>query len=181
MDASRAAAERLGALAGRLRLLVRHLAGRRLCARVEVDDVVQETLLRVLATGESAFGDLDDAELWRYVARAARNTVVDLARAMRRAGRVGSPPAAEWSRTRGFDPPAATRGVLTRVAEAEGAATLERAYAALSPEHRRVIGLRQFEGLSAEAAGRRMGRSPAAIHSLYRRALQAWAAAAPPD
>jgi len=39
-----------------------------------------------------------------------------------------------------------------------------------------VIGLRQFEGLSAAAAGRRMGRSEAAVHSLYRRALLAWEA-----
>ena len=45
---------------------------------------------------------------------------------------------------------------------------------ALSAEHRRVLGLRQFEGLSAEQAARRMGRSATAVHSLYRRALLAW-------
>jgi DNA-directed RNA polymerase specialized sigma24 family protein len=50
------------------------------------------------------------------------------------------------------------------------------AYGRLSPDHRRVLGLRQFEGLDARAAARRMGRSESALHSLYRRALGAWAA-----
>ena len=53
---------------------------------------------------------------------------------------------------------------------------LARSFLALPPEHRRVLGLRQFEGLSAEEAAARMGRSAAAVHSLYRRALQAWQA-----
>ena len=52
------------------------------------------------------------------------------------------------------------------------------AYHALAPDHRRVLGLRQFEGLSAAETGARMGRSEAAVHSLYRRALVAWEAAA---
>jgi DNA-directed RNA polymerase specialized sigma24 family protein len=41
-----------------------------------------------------------------------------------------------------------------------------------------VIGLRQFEGLTAAQAGARMGRSEAAVHSLYRRALESWESAA---
>ena len=36
-----------------------------------------------------------------------------------------------------------------------------------------MIGLRQFEGLSARATAQRMGRSETAVHSLYRRALAA--------
>ena len=51
---------------------------------------------------------------------------------------------------------------------------LERAFLELDPEHRRVIGARQFEGLSAAETARRMARSETAVHSLYRRALLAW-------
>jgi DNA-directed RNA polymerase specialized sigma24 family protein len=51
---------------------------------------------------------------------------------------------------------------------------LLRAFLRLTPEHRRVIGLRQLEGLPAAQAARRLGRSETAVHSLFRRALQAW-------
>ena len=49
------------------------------------------------------------------------------------------------------------------------------AFLRLLPEHRRVLGLRQFEGLDARSTAQRMGRSETAVHSLYRRALAAWA------
>lgn len=180
--AGAAPADRLGALSGRLRLLVHHLTGRAIRAHVDLDDVVQEVLLRVLATDAAQWRDLDEPRLWRYVAQAARHTVVDLARAVRAARRRGpgrAPSHADWSRTGAAEPAATTRGPATRAAAAETAGELERAFAALSPEHRRVLGLRQFEGLSAEATAARMGRSAAAVHSLYRRALDAWAAAVP--
>lgn len=44
-------------------------------------------------------------------------------------------------------------------------------------EPRRMLGLRRFEGLSAAETAARMGRSEAAVHSLFRRALGAWEAA----
>jgi DNA-directed RNA polymerase specialized sigma24 family protein len=64
------------------------------------------------------------------------------------------------------------------VALGEETARLVAAYERLAPDHRRVLGLRRFEGLDAREAGRRMGRSEAAVHSLYRRALLAWEEAA---
>ena len=171
-------------MATRVRGLVRHLAGRQLCRRVELDDIVQEVLLRVLATEADDWRRFDDDRLWRYVRSAARHTVIDLVRAMRRARReslADTPPAGDWSRTQGFDPPAATRGVLTRVIGNEAHGAVDAAFARLSAEHRRVIGFRQFEGLSAEQTGHRMARSATAVHSLYRRALEAWANAVPPE
>ena len=65
-------------------------------------------------------------------------------------------------------------GPATRVRARELELRLEERYEALSAEHKRVIGLRQLEGLSAREAAERMGRSEIAVHSLYRRALQAW-------
>jgi RNA polymerase sigma factor (sigma-70 family) len=174
-------AERLGAFAERLHLLVCHLAGRVIAAAVEVDDVVQEVFLRVLATGPANWQQLDDERLWSYLATTARHTVIDIARALRSRAHGARLQRSDWSRTSGFEPAAATRGHLTRLVASEARRQLEAAFLRLSGEHRLVIGLRQFEGLSAEDTGRRMGRSAAAVHSLYRRALEAWAEAVPPS
>ena len=56
----------------------------------------------------------------------------------------------------------------------DDAARVTRAFESLSPAHRRVLGLRQFEGLSAREAAARTGSTEKAVHSLYRRALEAW-------
>jgi len=198
--ADSAAGSRLWAQAPRLRLLLRHLAGNALRERVELDDLVQETFLRVLASpgglppaqpgaagsacAEGAAGadvagtaGTADADLWRLLVHVARHVVVDVARAARAAKRGGMPlPRAEWSQVgRGVSQCAAiTAGPATRAIGNETQTHLERAFATLSAEHRRVLGLRQLQGLSAEEAGARMGRSATAVHSLYRRALLAW-------
>ena len=172
--------ERLLNHAGRLRLLVLHLAGAAIRARVDPEDVVQEIYLRAM-TSPSGLpepgSDGGEGPLWAFLARVARNTVVDVARAIRgarRAGRVQPLERDEWSRLGAAEPAARTAGPATRVAAAETQAELEAAFDRLTPDHRRVIGLRQLEGLSAAETGRRMGRSESAVHSLYRRALEAW-------
>lgn len=168
---------RLGAHDRRLRLLALHLCGRALRARTEPDDIVQEVYLRALSAGPLP---PDDGDLWRLLVRISRNTVVDIARAARaqkRAGREQRLARSDWTRVSAAEPAAATAGPLTRVVAAEAQADLEAAFDRLEPEHRRVIGLRQFEGLSAREAAARMGRSETAVHSLYRRALAAWNAA----
>jgi RNA polymerase sigma factor (sigma-70 family) len=187
---------RLAAQERRLRLLLAHLAGRAVRARVELDDLVQEVHLRALAsprglpppggtgpaeaTGAAqARGDggaQDDPALWRLLAHLARHVVIDVARALRAAKRCGAVEPLErssWSRS----PADRAPGPHTAAAAAETSRRLARAFLALPAEHRRVLGLRQFEGLSARAAAARMGRSETAVHSLYRRALLAWEAA----
>lgn len=170
---------RLAAHTRRLRLLVRHLAGPAIRARVELDDVVQEVFMRAITapsglprqTGE------DDHELWAFLAHLARNTVIDIARAARtakRSARVERLARTEWSRHGAGDPAARTAGPATRAVAAETQAKLEEAFAQLPPDYRRVLGLRQFEGLSAAETAQRMGRTETAVHSLYRRALMAW-------
>ena len=166
--------ERLSGQERRLRLLCAHLAGRAVRARVELDDLLQEVFLRALAPpaalppwepGEGALG--------RYLAQLARHAVIDVARALRakkRAGREEPLQRSAWSQA----PTARGPGPHTAAVAGETSRGLAAAFLALAPEHRRVLGLRQFEGLSAEDAGRRMGRSASAVHSLYRRALAAW-------
>ncbi|MCA8941349.1 MAG: RNA polymerase sigma factor [Planctomycetes bacterium] len=165
---------RLASHERRLRLLVMHLCGRSLRARTEPEDVVQEVYLRAV-TVENLPATED--ELWRLLARIARNTVVDIARAARASKRDAIErrlARSDWTRFDAVEPAAATAGPRTRLQFAELQTELEAAFDRLTSEHRRVIGLRQFEGLSARDTARRMGRSEAAVHSLYRRALSAW-------
>lgn len=172
--ATGATGERLAAQERRLRLLLAHLAGHAVRARVELDDLVQEVHLRVLSSprGLPEAGAGDEA-LWRVLAEIARHVVVDVARALRAAKRSGNVEPLErssWSRV----PAARAPGPSTEAAAGEASRRMARTFLALLPEHRRVLGLRQFEGLSARETAARMGRSETAVHSLYRRALLAW-------
>lgn len=172
---------RLEGQAQALSLCLAHLAGRAVRARVELDDLLQEVFLRALADpcGLPAHEPGEHA-LRRYLTHLARNVVVDVARAARAAKRDGRREQrlerSSWSRSGSGDPALTGPGPATHAAGREELAHLLAAFARLAPDHRRVLGLRQFEGLDARAAALRMGRGESAIHSLYRRALAAWAA-----
>lgn len=162
---------------GRLHLLCTHLAGSAVRSRVEIDDLVQEVYLRALVNPDAWPKDAN--ALFRYLSAIARHVVIDVVRAARAAKRDGREEALDrstWSRA-GRTPAAVTPGPRTRAACGEESRKMAAAFLALSPEHRRVIGLRQFEGLSARETAARMGRSETAVHSLYRRALAVWDAA----
>jgi len=173
---------RLSRLERRLRLLLVHLTGPALRARIEIDDLVQEVYIRALGATSlppNEQSDPGDAELWRYLIRLARNTVIDAARAIRAAKRSGPVlrlAHSDWSQAgvRASQILAATWGPATRAAAHELEERLEARFEALSAEHQRVIGLRQLEGLSAREVAQRLGRTETAVHSLYRRALEAW-------
>ena len=176
---------RLMALENRLRFLVNHLAGRVILARTEVDDLIQEVFLRAVTRPDSLprYGP-GDPELYALLAQISRNVVIDVARSIRAAKRDGRTMPlvrADWSQVQGAAESQIISlgpGPATHVAEAEAHAKMLEAYRQLDSDHRRVIGLRQFEGKTAKQAGARMGRSETAIHSLYRRALEAWDQAA---
>ena len=174
--------ERLSRQERRLRLLLWHLTSPALRRRVELDDVVQEVYVRALtasALPEVEPGDRADAALWRWLVPVARHAVIDLARALRRAKRDGGTASLDhssWSvaGARASQILARTWGPATRVVANELEQRLEQRFRTLTTEHRRVLGLRHFEGLPAREVAHRMGRSEAAVHSLYRRALAAW-------
>ena len=172
--------ERLGAFHQRLQLLLHHYAGRAIRAQVEIDDLVQEVYLRSVAQpGSIPPAEPGDAALWRYLARIARNAVIDVARsirALKRDGATSPLTRSDWSHAGPVANQllAKTAGPATKLIAKETSEQLLDQYRALTPEHRRVLGLRQFEGLSAAETAARMGRSETAIHSLYRRALAAW-------
>lgn len=172
--------DRLWSQAPRLRLLLSHLAGPALLRRVEIDDLVQETLLRALADPERVPpAEAGEAALARWLGALARHAVGDAvraARARKRDGVLVRLAHSDWSAAG----PSASRiaaagsGPATRAQGRELASRVEAAFRALPPDQRRVVGLRQLEGLPATEVARRMGRSEAAVHSLYRRALLAW-------
>ncbi|QDU67847.1 RNA polymerase sigma factor [Engelhardtia mirabilis] len=175
---------RLVAHDGRLRLLLGHLMSPALRSRFEADDLAQEVWLRLLSRpGRVPAPDQGPSALWAYVRIVARNTVIDAVRALRAARRDGTEQRldrSQWSRHPWAELPGAGPGPATMAAGFEAKERLVAAFRLLEPEHRRVIGLRQFEGLDARATAERMGRSEAAVHSLYRRALAAWDLAAHP-
>jgi RNA polymerase sigma factor (sigma-70 family) len=155
-------------------------AGRAVRRRIEVDDLVQEVLVRALGhPGGLPPVEEGEQSLWRFLVTIARHVVIDAARAIRarkRDGTLERLTRGDWSRgsvresrVEGREPGASTVARL-----GEEAARLRAAFERLTPEHRRVIGLRQFEGLSAREAAERLGRGETAVHSLYRRALEAW-------
>jgi RNA polymerase sigma factor (sigma-70 family) len=173
-------AARLSAQAGWLRMLCAHLAGKRVRDHVELDDLVQETLLRAVGSSAGAPRESEgESALQAWLATLAKHVVIDVVRSLRAARRDGQVvrlARGDWSTT-GLSMSrlaADTPGPATRVGADDEVARLMAAYDRLAAEHRRVIGLRHLEGLSARETARRMGRSETAVHSLYRRALAAW-------
>jgi len=175
---SRAAREeRLALHAEKLRTYVEFRLGPALARRVEPEDVVQETFLRawrdlehVTLSGEGA--------LFGWLTTIARHVIVDVARAARTRKRAGGVVALErdaWSRSGTAEPADPASGPRTRAARNERQARMHAAFRALSPRHRRVIALRQFEQRSAREAAARLGCGEMAVHALFRRALDAWA------
>lgn len=171
---------RLAAQAARLRWVALHCASRALLRRLELDDLVQEALLRAWTAREHwPPWEPGEAGLARWLAVVVRRSATDAARASRAAKRAGRETRLELadfssSGARARELAAASAGPATRASAGETRLELEQAFLRLSGEHRRVLALRQFAGLSAAEAAQRMGRSESALHSLFRRALQAW-------
>jgi len=174
--------ERIVAQGRWLRLLLMHLAGRQVRASVELEDLVQEVYVRAIAhEAKLPLEEPKDLPLRRFLAKLARGTVIDAVRAIRAKKRGGGVKAlrlsrSDWSSTGMLESLVAgvQPGPATEAQQWDEQRRLLDAFAQLAPEQRRVLGLRQFEGLSAAETARRMARSEDAVNSLYRRALEAW-------
>ena len=163
----------------RLRPYLRAVAGNilrnRLAGKVEVADVVQQGLLAAVERFDQFHGTTS-AELQAWVVSIVRNEARNLLRywhqerrhVTREQGQHGTSEDAPRIAPDVSLPPTPSQ----RVASREEASLLMEALDRLPSEHREVLVLRQFDGLSHAAIAARMGRSEDAVRQMWVRALR---------
>ena len=145
----------------RLEAAVATRIGPGLRAKLEVEDVVQETILRALRSIES-FEWRGDESFLRWLAGIAEHILRDQAdrERLRRAVALESDVAGE-----GTSPSVAAR-------REERFSRLEQAIEVLPPEYREVILLARVEGLPVQKIAERLGMTPNAVSQRLWRALR---------
>jgi RNA polymerase sigma-70 factor (ECF subfamily) len=143
--------------------------------KVDASDLVQETYLKV-QQNLAQFQGRTEAELLGWLRRILLNTLANVSRHYQTEGRDRAREAVLDT-----DNPLAAfeNGVLTpapsprsELLAREQDEQLGRALAALPEDYRQVIHLRQWERLSFEEVGRRLGRSAPAARKLWARAIK---------
>ncbi|MBX3442643.1 MAG: sigma-70 family RNA polymerase sigma factor [Planctomyces sp.] len=156
----RAAYDRLFALhVDHLLMFIRVRLGAGLAARVDPEDVLQETYLSAHRSFDQ-FDYVEDGAFLRWLCRIAENRLRDshdrFAAGKRQAVEV---------------PRSSPTGPVSAFARIEDRARVEQALQQLEPDHRLVLLHRYFEGLSAEDTAERMERTSGAVRKLAARAL----------
>jgi RNA polymerase sigma-70 factor (ECF subfamily) len=160
-----------------LALLARLQLGRKLQAKFDPSDLVQQTLLEA-CQGLPRFRGRGELEFRAWLRQILAHVLAHAARRYQGAGRrdVGREVSlheqlAESSRRleRVLADPATSPS--QRAARYEQEVRLAEVLARLPDDYREVIILRNLEGLSHEEAARRLGRSPGAVRMLWVRAL----------
>jgi RNA polymerase sigma-70 factor (ECF subfamily) len=135
--------------------------GRRLSEGIEVNDIVQETLLRGFQSIDR-FEERGEGSFLRWIGAIAEHVILEaLSRQERR-------------RTVPLDDDLASNEPSKATAQRreERFERLRSAIDSLAPEHREVIRLAKLERLPLKAVAERMGRTPEAVKQLLWRALQ---------
>ncbi len=156
----RAAYDRLFALhADRALMFVRARLGPALRAKVESVDILQDAYLAAHKDFEQ-FDLTEDGAFLRWICRIIENRIRD-----------GDAYFGALKRQVVELPKSLPPGPSTLLDRAEHRVKVAEALDRLSEDHRQVLLLRYFEGLSAEETGQLMNRSAGAIRSLTARAL----------
>jgi RNA polymerase sigma-70 factor (ECF subfamily) len=156
----RSAYDQLFALhADRALLFVRARLGPALRGRVESTDVLQDAYLAAHKDFDR-FTYTDDGAFLRWLCRIIENRIRD-----------GDDYFAALKRQPVELPRSDPAGPSTLLDRADGRRKVAAALDDLAEDHRQVLLLRYFEGLSAEEAGELMGRSAGAVRNLTARAL----------
>lgn len=143
----------------RLLVFIGAKLGSRLRERIEPQDVLQDAYVAALQ-GFEQFVYTDDGAFLKWMCRIIDNRVRDANDYFTAAKRQVQ-----------VLPQSAHTGPVTAMARAEGLERLQAGLGKLSDEHREVILLRYFQGVSTEEAAVQMQRSPGAIRNLLSRAL----------
>ena len=155
----RSAYERLFSLhAERTLMFIRGRLGK-LRAKVEPEDVLQDAYLAAHRSFDD-FEYTDDGAFLRWLCRIIDNRMRDTHDYFAAKKRQAVPV-----------PKSALTGPVTALNRAEERERIEAALQQLSEEHREVLLLRYFGGLSAEETGQRMDRTSGAVRNLAARAM----------
>ena len=161
-----------------LQLLARLQLDRRLQAKVDASDIVQQTLVQALR-GWSEFRGQTEAEVaaWlrQILTRNLANTLRDLGRQRRDVRRERSLEAAvEQSSARlGSWLAADQTSPSQRAIRGEQAVQLANALASLPEAQREALTLHHLQGWTLDQVAEHLGRSPAAVAGLIKRGLRA--------
>lgn len=156
----RAAYDRLFALhSDRARMFIRARLGPQLREKLECDDVLQEAYLAAHRAFDQ-FQYTDEGSFTRWLCRIIDNRIRDLG------DHFGA------LKRQAVDLPLSDpTGPVTALDRVEHRAKVARGLNELADDHRQVLLLRFFEGLSAEETAERMGRTAGAVRKLAARAL----------
>ena len=130
------------------RALYGHVA-RILGPGADAEDAVQEALLSAWRSIGS-FSSSGGASFRAWLFRIARNRAIDIVRARRRKGEVPLEPDSDDGDVDWAEPVAGGPDLLTLAADQEAFAAVERALAAVPPEQRDALLLRDVQGFSYE-------------------------------
>lgn len=155
----------------RLAVLIHYQLGNKARRDADVDDVLQETLLR-------AFRDIRQFQyqtpgsFWKWLARIAGHVITDMARAQNRQKRAGEHvPFRSESNPGGPDP--ADSGTPSRIfAENQSLGRFIEKMNLLPDDYRRVILLAKIDGLTTGEIAQMLGKSNQATALLLHRAIK---------
>ncbi len=142
-----------------LLVFIRARLGGGLREKIEPEDILQDAHLAAWK-GFEEFDYSDEGAFRRWMCRIINNRLRD-----------AHDYYAAKKRQPVAQPKSAPTGPLTALGRAETRQSIDAALASLSDDHRQVLLLRYFEGLSTEEAGLRMNRPAGAIRNLCARAL----------
>jgi len=160
-----------------VRLFVRYRMGRKLRSIMESRDLVQEVYLHAFRSF-GAFEGQSSQDLYRWLCGIAGHRMADERRrlgALKRGGDARFEPQPDSTRQSPVEGAGDPKpGPRTVAALQEEGARMEEAFARLPERDQEVIGLRQFEGLSARETAERMGIGENNVNVIYFRALGRW-------
>ncbi len=145
----------------RLLVFIRARLGTGLREKIEAEDVLQDAYM-IAHRSYDGFDYVDDGAFLRWMCRIINNRLCD-----------ASDYFMAQKRQPVLCPRSSPTGPVTALRRVENQQQIEAALQQLSDDHREVLLLRYFEGLSAEATGKRLGKTAGAVRNLVARALVA--------